>query len=116
MFSRLSQRESLLDHRFHQQTLQRTYPALSHIPFETHDHPERRDPAFTRRLAAEPLMYLLRHGRFCIVQIPPLIPRFAASLADANLSRLLPYSILGIYLLQLESLAAGSVPILKESA
>jgi hypothetical protein len=37
-------------------------------------------------------------------------------LADADLSRLLPYSILGIYLLQLESLATGSVSMLKQLA
>jgi hypothetical protein len=108
--------EMLLDHRFHEDTVRRAYPAVSDIPFEGGHHPERRDPARTRRLAAELGIWLVRHGRSRLVRMPSLFARCAASLADADHSRLWRYSTLGIYLLQLELLAAGSSAALGQPA
>jgi hypothetical protein len=97
--------EIVLDHQFHNETIQMTYPQYRDIPFEQKRTVSVEDRSYYRRLCRELAGVILRHGRSEFIRNSLVLSRVAAGAVDGNARWTWWGATRALLLLQLEDLA-----------
>jgi asparagine synthase (glutamine-hydrolysing) len=97
--------EIVLDHQFHTETIQMTYPQHRGIPFENKQPESVQDPSYFRRLCRELAGAIVRHGQSDLIRHSMMLPRLAAGAVEGNSRWVWWGATRALLLLQLEALS-----------